>query len=193
MDALARPRSVLQHRAPGAIARANHEDGRSTVLVLKTSPRAESRSARAADTLAARLEAGGLRVEVAEQRMLPLVAAGLERDDYPAAIRELAGQADRAAAIVVAAPVHRGAISGVARNLLELLRDGLAGKPALGIVAAGSARAHLVGNTLRSDLFLNFDAMSHRPIIVTPQDEPTALEARIEAAAIALLDACLVA
>lgn len=126
-----------------------------TAFVFLASPRA-GRSETGALAIARHLEARGIAVDVVRQADLPLVAAGLSSEDYPPAIADALERSAVADMHVFAGPVHRGRISGVMRNSLELFRDHLEGKPIAVAVGVGSDRAQLAADDLRADLFINF-------------------------------------
>ncbi len=157
------------------------------VLVFEASPRLDSRSTYWATHLVELLTARGVTVSRAAQRLLPLVPAGVDEADYPGEVRAVLRVAERADAIVLAAPVHRNAVSGVARNAIELLRDGIESKPVLPLIAAGSQRAHLAAEALRGDLFLNFGCVPLRPVVASDDVDLGEMASRVARAAEALL------
>src|SRR4051794_16024936 len=125
-------------------------------FIFTASPREDSLSAHWASKVAEHLETAGISVFQVSQRALPLVPAGLESFEYPDAIHDVLAIAGEADIVVLAAPVQRAAVAGVARNAVELLRSAIEGKPLLPVIAAGSQRSHLAAEAFRADLFVNF-------------------------------------
>lgn len=150
------------------------------VLLLKTSPRRESRSALCAERAADRLRSRGVRVVSFWQRELPLVPADTRADAYPGEIRRLLDVASTVRGVILACPVQKNAISGATRNAVELIRDGLVGKPVLPVVAAGSQRGHLAAEALRADLFVNFEAAPLRAVVTSPDIDELDVARRID-------------
>ncbi|HTA06712.1 MAG TPA: NAD(P)H-dependent oxidoreductase [Solirubrobacteraceae bacterium] len=154
-----------------------------TILVIETSPRKESASSTAAASVARMLARSCADVVRASQRELPFVPAGLDYGDYPAEIGKLIGAVDDADAVVLAVPVHRYAVAGLARNVVELLGDAIKGKLVLPIVAAGSRRSTLVAQAFQADLLLNFNCRAMRAVLVSPDVDVEELDRRISQAA----------
>lgn len=148
-------------------------------MVLSSSPRPESSSCAAATSVGELLRRRGYAVRHADQRLFPMVPAGLDDHNYPPTIQALIRDASHADVLVLAGPVHRSAVSGATRNLAELVRSGLKGKAVLPIVAAGSARAHLAGDAFRAELIVQFNATALPPVVVTPELNPDELHARL--------------
>lgn len=124
---------------------------------------------------------------------LPMAPAGMEKVPgfaYPRGIIHLVDTVASADAVILAAPVQKNVVSGWARNLVEIIRGGLAGKPVLPVVAAGSVRAHLAGNDFRADLHGNFDAFALPAVIVSPDVPAAVIRTRIDASVADLL-ACI--
>jgi NAD(P)H-dependent FMN reductase len=90
---------------------------------------------------------------------------------------------DDADAVVLAVPVHRYAVAGLARNVVELLGDAIKGKLVLPIVAAGSRRSTLVAQAFQADLLLNFNCRAMRAVLVSPDVDVEELDRRISQAA----------
>lgn len=153
------------------------------ILILETSPREQSASSMAAASVARIFIASRAEVVRASQREFPFVPAGLDDDDYPAEIGELIRAADDADAIVLAVPVHRYAVAGLARNVVELIRDAIEGKLVLPIVAAGSRRSTLVAQAFQADLLLNFNCRAMRAVLVSPDADAEEMDQRISQAA----------
>jgi NAD(P)H-dependent FMN reductase len=151
----------------------------SFILVVQSSPREESVSSTAAGFVATTLEAEGFVIRYVDQRLLPFVPAGLSDDAYPAEIRATLTIAERASAIVLAVPVHRSAVAGVSRNLVELLRDGIEGKLVLPLVAAGSLRSTLAAQAFQADLLLNFRCEVLRAVLLSPDVDEADLKSRL--------------
>jgi NAD(P)H-dependent FMN reductase len=158
-------------------------------LVVSASPRKGSVSAATAIAAGQLLKDKGYLVHHAEQRLLPMVPAGLDGASYPTEITELMEVARRADPIVVAGPVQRSAVSGATRNLVELLCLGMEDKHVLLIVSAGSPRAHMAATAFRADLLVNFGASAHAPVVLTPELDPNELRVRLRDAVEALVAA----
>ena len=92
----------------------------------------------------------------------------------PGAVADAMSLVANADIIVIGAPVHRGAVSGMTRHWCEVFRADLAGRIVIPVVAAGSIRSHLAADAFRADLIINFHALAERPVVVTddlPHDE----------------------
>jgi NAD(P)H-dependent FMN reductase len=101
---------------------------------------------------------------------MPLVPSGM--DDvvgfsYPKEITDVAEVVRSADAVVLGVPVQQSAVSGVARNWVELFRSEIEGKPVLPVVAAGSDRSHLAAVQFQAELFTHFGAAPVKPVVVT--------------------------
>jgi NAD(P)H-dependent FMN reductase len=143
-----------------------------SVVVVGLSPRIGA-SHQACEAASVLLIERGADVSFRSTVGMPLVAAGLEDVNgytYPATVSDLVAELSLADGVVLGAAIHRAAVAGISRNWVEVLRTGLAGKPILPIVAAGSIRAQLAAEAFRTDLWQNFDARPLSPVVVTYQD-----------------------
>lgn len=152
-----------------------------TVVVVETSPRADSVSSAASRAVAELLKVAGVTVIRAAQRELPFEPAGLDADAYPAALIDFVANVAAADAVVLAVPVHRAAVAGLARNLVEHLRDVLPGKIVLPLVAAGSERSTLAAQAFQADLLLNFDCRAMRAVLLSPGADSDEVNGRLTA------------
>jgi NAD(P)H-dependent FMN reductase len=157
------------------------------VAVVGLSPRIGS-SWQACRTVQQLFRALEVEVECVTTAGLPVVPAGLDDILVPASVERVLTAVRRADATVLGVPVHRSAVAGVARNWVELLREGLADKPVLPIVSAGSARAQLAAEAFRADLWSNFSARPTRSVLVTPELAQDELVVRLGDAVVTLLE-----
>lgn len=150
-----------------------------SVLALSTS-RADGRSTAALKQLAGEAAARGADVTSVVARDLPLVFPDQDAATFPDAVRRVVDLAKAVDVIAIGMPVFRAEVAGFTRHWVELLRDGVKGTVVVPIVAAGSARSTLVGNTVRADLIVNFDARPTAAIVVSPELEDAELTIRID-------------
>ncbi|WP_030198470.1 NADPH-dependent FMN reductase [Streptomyces sp. NRRL S-87] len=113
------------------------------LLALSASPSTTSRTALVADLVVDRLHLGGFAASHLAVRDLPaadLLAARADADG----IREAVSAVAEADGIIVATPVYKASYSGLLKVFLDLLpQDGLAGKTVLPLVTGGSL-AHVL-------------------------------------------------
>jgi NAD(P)H-dependent FMN reductase len=172
-----------------SIAGVPRHDGAKTVALVPLSPRVGTCYSQCS-RLARELTTAGVVPAFLPTHELPVVPAGMDNVpgfSYPRGLIHLIDTVVSADAVILGAPVQKNAVSGWARNLVEIIRVGLAEKPVLPIVAAGSVRAHLAGNAFRSDLHGNFDAVASPAVVVSPDVSVDEIRTRINASVTELL------
>lgn len=140
--------------------------------------------------IARELTAAGVLPAFVPTHELPIVPAGMDNVpgfSYPRELIHLIDTVASADAVILGAPVQKNAVSGWARNIVEIIRVGLAEKPVLPIIAAGSVRAHLAGNDFRSDLHGNFNAVALPAVVVSPDVSVDVIRTRINTSVADLL------
>ncbi len=171
------------------IAGAPSHGAAKTIAIVPLSPRVGTCYSECS-RLARELTVAGVVPVFVPTHELPVVPAGLDNVpgfSYPRGLIHLIHTVASADAVVLGAPVQKNAVAGWARNLIEIIREGLAEKLVLPIVAAGSVRAHLVGNDFRSDLHANFDAVALPAVVVSPDVSVDVIRTRIDASVADLL------
>lgn len=171
------------------IAGVPHPDAAKSVALVSLSPRVGTCHA-VCSGLARELTSVGVASTFVPTHELHLAPAGMDKVpgfSYSNGLIHLMETVASADAVILGAPVHKNAVAGWARNLVEIMRLGLAEKPVLPIVAAGSVRAHLAGSDFRSDLHVNFDAVALPAVVVSPDVRADQIRIRITASVADLL------
>lgn len=171
------------------IAGVPRPDAGKNVVLVSLSPRVGTCHA-VCRVLARELTYVGVASTFLPTHELSIAPAGMDKVQgfsYPNGLIHLIESVAAADAVILGAPVHKNAVAGWSRNLVEIMRIGLADKPVLPIVAAGSVRAHLAGSDFRSDLHVNFEAVALPAIVVSPDVPADQIRMRMNAAVSDLL------
>lgn len=145
-----------------------------TLVVLNGSPRAQSRTAIVAQTLA---EAISERVPVAIKTVhlvdaAPHLLGSLSRDTVPTTGEEILRSIEAADVLVIGTPVYRASIAGALKHIFDLIdRDALIGRIAVLSATGGMPLHGLVGEHQLRPLLSFFRAFTVPTFVYATEDE----------------------
>lgn len=129
------------------------------IHVIASSANAQSLSQTLARHVATALTVAGATCQVWDIRDLPAVwCDGRDLAEYPAAYVDMHQQLCQADGVVWAVPIYGAAVSGVSKNVLDIVGDAFTGKPVAVVSAAGGSRSYLAIKEFMIAMLFEFKA-----------------------------------
>ncbi|MEM8781840.1 MAG: NADPH-dependent FMN reductase [Planctomycetota bacterium] len=126
------------------------------VLIFACSLNPQSRSAVLAASVAERLAADGVAVEVVDLRDVPLPMCDAGPAYAAPEVGELSGKIAAADAVLLAVPIYNYDVNAAAKNLIELTGKAWTGKVVGFLCAAGSKVSYMSTMPLANSMMLDF-------------------------------------